>query len=176
MDLSRYELKDLILTALKSEVDAEQVYLKIGESVKNFMLSDRFKFLADEERKHAGFFRDYFQRQFPGEPIEIPDECPVPLPKVKIESETIPISDVIAMAMAAEKAASEFYTSMAEQLPAEEAQRSVNEKEGRSTVKGLLIYIASMEMGHYRLLEIEEQNAKENEQYEIIWNMTHLGP
>ncbi len=176
MDLSKYELKDLILTALKSEVDAEQVYLKIGKSVKNFMLSDRFKFLAEEERKHAGFFRNYFQRKFPGEPEELPGECPVPLPKVMIESETIPISDVIAMAMAAEKAACEFYSSLAERLPEEEERGSMSDTQGRSSVKGMLLYIASMEMGHYRLLEIEEQNAKENEQYEIIWNMTHLGP
>jgi rubrerythrin len=176
MDLSKFELKDLILTALKSEVDAEKVYAMIGESVKNFMLRDRFKFLADEERKHAGFFRDYFERQFPGEPMELPDECPVPLPKITIESETVPISDVIGMAMAAEKAASEFYTSLAERLPEEAEQKTEVEMESGSSVKEMLLYIASMEMGHYRLLETEEQNAKENEQYEIIWDMTHLGP
>jgi len=175
MDLSKYELRDLILTALKSEVDAEQIYTMMGESVKNFALSDRFKFLADEEQKHAGYFRSYYERKFPGEPVELPDECPVPLPKVTIESETMPISDVLAMAKRAEQAAFDFYSTLAEQIP-EEEELAVSDMEKRSSVKGMLLYIASMEMAHYRMLEIEEQNAKENEQYEIIWNMTHLGP
>ena len=176
MDLSQFELKDLILTALKSEVDAERVYRKMGDLVKNFMLADRFRFLAEEEKKHAGFFRDYFGRHFPGEPAELPDECPVPLPKVTIESETVPISDVIAMAMAAEKAAQEFYTSLADRLPPENETGEGGVPDGRSSVRGMLLYIASMELGHYRLLEVEAQNAAENEQYEIVWDMTHLGP
>jgi rubrerythrin len=167
MDISSFELKDLILTALKSEIDAEEVYSRIGESVKNFMLSDRFKFLAEEERKHEGFFREYFQRKFPGEPIELPGKCLVPLPAVKIETETIPISDLIAMAMEAEKAAYEFYSSLAKQLP---------EEKGHSSIREMLLYIASMEMGHYRLLEVEQENEREYEQSEIIWDMTHLGP
>jgi len=176
MDLSRYELKDLILTALKSEVTAEGVYLKVMEQVKNFFLRDRLKFLADEERKHAAFFRDYFNRRFPGETIVLPEVSPVPLPEMKIERETIPISEVMAMGMKTEMAAYEFYTGLAERLPADDDIPDPDTDEPAHSTREMVLYIASMEMGHYRLLEIEERNALEQEQYEIVWNMTHLGP
>lgn len=174
MDLSKYDLKDMILTAWKSEVDAEKVYLKIREGVKNFWLQDRFQFLADEERKHASYFQDYYEKQFPGENVELPETCPVPLPEVKIDRETIAMSEVLAMAMEAEKAASEFYASWAEQMP--DTGDAESDGETTASVREMLMYISSMEMGHYRLLEIEEKNSRENEQYDLVWNMTHIGP
>lgn len=178
MDLSRYELKDLILTAWKSEVDAEDVYRKVRDGLKNFMLRGRFEFLADEERKHAAFFREFFTRRFPAEPAELPQTSPVPLPEMRLDRESIPISDILTMAMNAEKAASEFYASMAERFPDDEAAPAEIAAGGEppASVREMLRYIASMEMGHYRLLEIEEENARDQEQYDLVWDMTHLGP
>jgi rubrerythrin len=169
-------MKDMILTAWKSEVNAEKTYLKIREGVKNFWLRDRFQFLADEERKHAAYFQDFYKQQFPGEKVELPETCPVPLPEVKIDRDSIPFSDVIAMAMEAEKAASEFYASWADLMP--DAEKAETEADGERTasVREMLMYISSMEMGHYRLLEIEEENAREQEQYDLVWDMTHIGP
>ena len=51
MDLTRYNLKDVILTAMKSEVDSRAVYEKLADRVENFMLKDRLKFLAGEEAR-----------------------------------------------------------------------------------------------------------------------------
>ncbi len=176
MDLSKYDMRELILTAWKSEINAEEVYLKIRKGVKNYWLQDRFQFLADEESKHAGFFKDFYHRQFPGEKVELPETCPVPLPEVKIDRDSIPISDVLAMAMEAEKAASEFYASWADRMP--DAGKAGTEANGGpiASVREMLMYISSMEMGHYRLLEIEEENAREQEQYDLVWDMTHIGP
>lgn len=176
MDLSRYELKDLILTAWKSEVDAEAVYRRVRGGVKNFMLRDRFRFLAEEEQKHADFFREFFEQRFPDEPAELPAHSPVPLPEMKLEGESMPISDVLVMAMEAEKSASEFYRSLAERFPEEEGEAVGTGPEPTASVREMMLYIASMEMGHYRLLEIEEENAREREQYDLVWDMTHLGP
>lgn len=40
----------------------------------------------------------------------------------------------------------------------------------------MLIYIAEMEKGHYKLLEIEKENAEKFEAYNIEWPMMHIGP
>ena len=39
-----------------------------------------------------------------------------------------------------------------------------------------LKYIASMEMGHYRLLELEKEQAEEFEKYDAEFDMMHVGP
>ena len=41
MDLSNYSEEDLLLSALKSEVDAKEVYTNLANSVKNYFLKDR---------------------------------------------------------------------------------------------------------------------------------------
>jgi rubrerythrin len=40
----------------------------------------------------------------------------------------------------------------------------------------MLKYLASMEMGHYRLLEVEKKNVLEFEYYDQVWPMMHAGP
>lgn len=175
MDLSTYELKDLVLTALKSEVEAEKVYLSVANSVRNFMLKDRLKFLAEEEKKHARFFTDLFKKRYPDESIQLPEKTVVPLPEIHFDTETVPLSDVLGQAMRAEKAAFEFYTGMA-RLFDDEPEDGYYGFSKATSVKEMLHYVASMEMGHFRILEIEQQSAKEKEQYEVYWDMTHLGP
>ncbi len=56
MKLSNISLEDLLLSAIKSEVESKKIYEDLARKVKNFMLKDRFKFLADEEEKHRAFF------------------------------------------------------------------------------------------------------------------------
>jgi rubrerythrin len=176
MDLSRFGMRELLLAALKSELESERVYRALADRVKNYFLKDRLKFLAGEEQKHAAFVSEIFKKRFPADAIEVPESSPVPLPEVRIEGENVPISKVIAMAMDAEKAAHDFYTSMAELYrPKTEIERKFD-PENRQVVKKMLLYIAAMEMGHYRLLEVEEQKAHEFEEYDVFWEMTHLGP
>jgi rubrerythrin len=163
MDLSTYDLKDLLLTAIKAEVDAQEFYRGLAGRVKNAMLKDRLDFLAGEEAKHRGFFEAQFGRDFPEEKICLPKEGAVPLPRVKLEGEDTPLSKVFEQAMAAETAAYDFYRGIAG-LYADEATRN------------MIFYVASMEMGHYRLLEIEMENAKRFEVFEVSWPAIHVGP
>jgi rubrerythrin len=163
MDLSKYSIEDLLLSALKSEVDSKEVYLKLAESVHNFFLKDRLKFLAGEEEKHRIFIESLFKKKVPGKGIVLPEKTPVPLPEIKIADETVPISEVLLNAMEAEKAAQDFYFSLAERFKEE------------TDVKNTLKYFANMEMGHYKILEVERNNALEFEQYDQIWPMMHAG-
>ncbi|MGB9835486.1 MAG: ferritin family protein [Candidatus Saccharicenans sp.] len=164
MDLIKYSLKDLLLTALKSEIEARDFYKNLAGPVENYFLKDRILFLSAEEEKHRQAFEKMYQQQFPGEKPVLPEKSPVPLPGLKIARETLPISEVFFVAMQAEKAAYEFYLEMAKHFPGESEQHR------------LLLYIASMEMGHYHLLNLERENALRTEDFEVTLPMVHVGP
>jgi rubrerythrin len=76
MDLSKYSLDDILVSAIKSEIDSKAVYTKISDSVKNFMMKDRMKFLAGEEEKHRQFLDSLYKKKFPGKEPKIPDITP----------------------------------------------------------------------------------------------------
>jgi len=164
MDISKYSLEDLLLTALKSEIEARDFYKNLAEPVENYFLKDRVLFLSAEEEKHRQAFEKMFRQQFPGQELVLPEKSPVPLPGLKIEKETLPISEVFLVAMQAEKAAHDFYTAISGHFPPESEQHK------------LLLYIASMEMGHYHLLDLERENALRTEDFEVTLPMAHLGP
>lgn len=162
--LENYSTKDLILSSLKSEIDSRLVYLKIKDSVKNAVLKDKMEFLAKEEDKHRVFFEQFFKKKFPDTILEIPEKSPVPLPIIRIKDELIQLSEILQQAMNAEIAAHDFYL--------EFSSRFKDDKE----IYNMLNYIADMEMGHYRLLEIEKENSERFESYDDSWPMMHAGP
>lgn len=162
MDLSKYTLEEIIVSAIKTEIEARDIYAKVSEMVKNPFLKPKLKFLSEEEERHRIFFEHFFKQKFPDREIILPEKTPVPLPEIKLEGEKTPVSKIFQHAMDAEKAAHDFYKSMAELFEAE------------PEVKNTLLYIAVMEMGHYRLFEIERENALKFEDEDIP--MVHLGP
>jgi rubrerythrin len=164
MDLEKFSLEDLVLTALKSELEAKDVYAKMADGVKNFLLKDRLTFLAGEEEKHSMFFETLFKKKFPDNEIMIPETSPVPLPDLSGIFENIPISEMLQMGMDAEQAAHDFYLNLSERFTGDEA------------VVKTLKYIASMELGHHRLLEIEKTQVLEFEYFDNVWPMMHVGP
>ncbi len=165
MDLSIYSLQDLLLTALKSEIEAKAVYSQLAEGVENYVLKDRLNFLAGEEEKHRHFLQGLFRKTFPDRELLIPrGKSPVPLPEIAIDTENMPLSEVLESAMGAELAACEFYTGVADRF------------EEHPETKRMLLYIASMEMAHHKILEIEWDNARKYEDYDSEWPMMHVGP
>ena len=165
MDLRMYSLQDLLLTALKSEIEAKSVYSHLAEGVKNYVLKVRLNFLAGEEEKHHHFLQGLFRRTFPDTELLIPRaKSPVPLPEIAIVTENMPLSEVLESAMGAELAACEFYTGMADRF------------EEEPETKKMLLFIASMEMAHHKILEIERDNARKFEDYDSEWPMMHVGP
>jgi len=163
-NLEIYSTEDLILTSLKSEIDSRSAYLKIKDSVKNAVLRDKMDFLAKEEDRHRIFFESLYKKKYPNKVMKIPDKTPVPLPEIKINDEKIQISDVLQQSMEAEMAAHDFYIGLS------------NRFKDEVDIFSMLKYIADMEMGHYRLLEIEKENSLRFESYEDSWPMMHVGP
>jgi len=164
MDLKGYSLEDIILTAIKSEVEANAIYTQLAERVKNAILKDRLLFLAGEEAKHKAFIEALHRREFPGKLIVLPERTPVPMPNIEIPAEHVPLSKVIKSAMDAERAASQFYSAFA---------RSYTKD---PQVAKMLQYFASMEMTHYEVLEHEKDTADKLEDFDGMWPMMHAGP
>ena len=164
MDLAGHSLEDLILTAIKAEVEAKAIYLSIADGVKNAYLKGRLHFLAEEEEKHRSYLDGLYRSQFQGKVPELPVVGVVPLPEVALPHEQVPISILFEQAMAAEKAAAEFYASMAKLF-----------EEGHEA-RDMLTYFSRMEMGHYSILETEKDAATAYEEFDEMWPMMHSGP
>ena len=78
--------------------------------------------------------------------IILPEKSPVPLPSIEITEENIPLTKIFAMD--AEKAAYNFYQNLAQRF------------RDREDIYKIILYIAEMKLGHYRLFEIERENAE----------------
>lgn len=164
MKLKKYALADLLLTAIKSEIDSQAIYSRVAGRVKNAFLKERLEFLALEERKHQKALEGLFGQRFPGQPVAVPEKPVVPLPDVRFRDEQVPLSDVFAQAMKAEQAAHDFYLQLAELF--------VDDPEKRN----LLLYFSMMEMGHYKLLDLEKGSLERLEEYGEEQELIHVGP
>ena len=163
MDLQTFSEEELFLSAIRSEVDAKDVYSKLADGVKNAFLKDKLKFLAREEEKHKEFLENAYWTRFAGKEIKLPEKSFVPLPEVQFQNESVPVSEVIENAMKAELAAQDFYNSFAASF------------ENDPEIKRTLEFFATMELGHYKLLEIEKENIEKFEEYDDYWPMMHMG-
>ncbi len=163
MNLDKYNLEELLLTAIKSEVESNKYYLHITKKTENGLLQDKLEFLAKEEEKHRLFIEDVYKNHFPGKNIKLPKETPVPLPKIEIDEDS-PVSKLIKNAMEAEKAARDFYESLSEYF------------ETNSKIHNTLLYFADMELGHYTILKMEKESMERFEEADVYWPMMHAGP
>jgi rubrerythrin len=164
MDLKKYSLEDLLLAAIKSEVESNSVYTKIAAKVKNGLLKDKLEFLAKEEEKHRQFIEEVYKGQFPKKKLLLPKTTPVPLPEMLIPDEDTPLNKIFVRAMQAEQAAHDFYKSLSKQFTKEKK------------IQNTLSYFADMELQHYKILEIEKESMDRFEEADMYWPMVHAGP
>jgi rubrerythrin len=164
VDLRKYTLEDLLLAAMKSEIESHDVYMKIAEIVKNGLLKDKLKFLAKEEQKHRSFIEQVYKAKFPKKKVVIPRTTPVPLPPLIIPDEETPLGTILKSAMQTEQAAHDFYQSLSKQFTKDEK------------IRHTLSYFADMELQHYKILEIEKESMDRFEEADVYWPMVHAGP
>ena len=163
MNLEAYTVDTLLLTAIKSEVESHGVYSLLAGRVKNALLKERLNFLAGEEARHRHILQGIFKEKFPDQDLELPEKSPVPLPRVIISDELMPLNEIFQMAMHAEKAAYDFYQGLAERF---EEDDLVN----------VILYVARMELGHYELLKVESESLERFEEANIHIPFIHEGP
>ena len=155
MDLTKYDLKDLLLVGIRSEIEANRVYSSFARHVKNPFLKSRLEALAKEEEKHREVLENLFKKLFPGEEIKVPEDPNVipEFPEIKIFHELGATNDVrvlLEQAMKAEKSAKEYYENIAKKVDDE-------------YVKKVMHYMARIEEGHYRILKQEYDDMVEFE-------------
>jgi rubrerythrin len=163
MDISGFNLEDLLLAAIKSEVESKELYSKMAKKTKNGLLKDKLEFLANEEEKHRAFIEEIYMNHFPENKIILPKKTPVPLPKVKFSEDTS-LSKLLNQAMNAEQSASQFYKFLAGRF------------EDGGKIYNTLLYFSDMETGHYRILELEKESMERFEEGDVYWPMVHVGP
>ena len=163
MDLEHYSIEELLLTAIKSEVESKALYKKLAKKTKNGLLEDKLIFLANEEERHRIFIEEIFMNHYPDKEIKLPKETVVPLPKIEYNEET-PLSIILNQAMQAEISASKFYRSLSERF------------EKGSKIQNTLKYFADMEVGHFKILETEKESMESFEEGDVYWPMVHVGP
>jgi len=164
MNLKKYSLEELLLAAMKSEVESNALYAKIARNIKNGLLKDKLEFLAKEEEKHRVFIERVYKKKFPKKLIVFPSKTPVPLPELLIPDEDIPLGSVLKSAMNAEQAAYEFYKELSKQFTDD------------TMIRNTLTYFADMELQHYKILEIEKESMDRFEEADVYWPMVHAGP
>ena len=164
MELKKYELADLLLAAVKSEIESQAIYSLVAQRVKNAFLKERMQFLSLEEKKHQQALEGIFSQRFPDRALAIPEKPVVPLPEIRFQDEMVPLSEIFAQAMNAEQAAHDFYLQLAD-LFGDDLEK-----------KNLLLYFSMMEMGHYKLLELEKSSLERLEEYGEEQELIHVGP
>ena len=166
MKAGNLSVEKAMAIAVQSESAAEAVYKALMKKVKNFVLKDKLKFLASEEKKHEQILTKLFEQMFPGESISKEEKILMPRLQLAIKEETA-VPDLLEMAMEAEKISEEFYDELSQEVEDRTAQE-------------ILQYLASMEHGHYFLLKGEYDLCMNDETYydrdEFSVDMVHVGP
>ena len=155
--MEKRPLKELILIGIKSEIVAGDVYRKTAKTVKNPFLKTRLNALAEEEVKHREILEKLFKELYPGEEIVVPKntENLPEFPEIKIFAElegTTDVRKIIEEAMKAELSAKKYYEEVAEAV-------------GDEKIKKIMLYMARIENGHYKILQ---QEYREIEEFESI--------
>ena len=154
--------------AIKSEVEAAQVYDRLARRVRNWALKEKILFLKGEEEKHKSILEEMYANSFPEVELALPPRSL--LPKVDIAlSEDTPVPELLEIAMEWEKLSEEFYADFAKQ--AEDAR-------GRAVLQ----HLSKMESSHYHLLKTERDFVSQFpgyydvEEFHFGEEMVHLGP
>lgn len=151
ISIARQSTKKLLGYALRAEIDANRIYARMADRVKNSLLKEKFLLLAFEEKKHRDIILRLYASMWAAEKPEIPktvDERLLPAVTIKPSSD---LADVLRQAMDAEKSAREFYAALAKKVQAPARQ--------------MLTYLSKVENGHYLMLRSEYVLALQFEDY-----------
>jgi len=158
MDLQEYSIKDLLLTAIKSEEDNYQLYSTLNYRVGDEALASKLDFLSNEEVKHKTMLEQMFSKHYPDEKVEVNDiATDVPLPMIEIAPGYYPVGDILSQVMEAELVTADFYSSWKDIYPDEDE------------LKVLLDNLSGWEMSHYKLVKQLKESIKKNKMEKIQW-------
>ncbi len=151
ISVARTPLKKLLGMAVRSEIDSNQIYTEQANRVKNPLLREKFSILAFEEKKHKEVLENLFDVLYQGEKMEIPKKTEEALlPSIHLLPSST-LAQILYQAMDSEKAAQNFYASLAKRVKAPK--------------KRILDYLSKVEKSHYMMLRSEYVLALQFEDY-----------
>jgi len=151
MYLSKYSVKKLLGFAVKAEIDANKIYSKMANRIKNPLLKEKFQVLAFEEKKHKKVLENLYGSLYRGEKIKVAEATDEALlPSIHFTPSSS-LAEILYQAMQSEKAAQDFYTKLATRVQA-----------GK---KRILSYLSKVEKSHYLMLKSEYTLALQFEDY-----------
>jgi len=159
---------EILGVAIKSEIEAVNLYRHMVASVVNLDLKERLNFLVQEEEKHRRILEAAYRRQFPEVPLALPSQSLVPTIAARVQAGAA-IPELFRLAMEAEQLSERFYAEQAGRAPEENARAS-------------LMYLSRMEHGHYELLRTELEMVErfpayyQVEVFDMGQEMVHFGP
>ena len=98
-----------------------------------------------------------FQRLYPDTPLTLPEVNPIPQLAIDEDVGNMEVFEVLELAMDAELSAHDYYRSMKEIFHDD------------STTTVTLVFLATMEMGHYKLLKHELNNRLIGSEFNSIY-------
>lgn len=158
----------VLALAIKSEIEAVNVYSKLHDQVKNELLKKKLKFLVFEEKKHRKILERLSGQRFPARKLVLPERSFLPPVRLTLDSKTS-ILDIFKAALKAEKMSEDFYT---------EARDRADNKESRK----ILEYLSRVERGHYFMIKSEIDMLEKYpdyydvEDFHIGQDLFHVGP
>lgn len=159
---------EILGVAIKSEIEAANLYRHMAAQVVNLDLKERLGFLVREEERHRQILEAAYASRFPEVPLALPSQSVVPTVAAAVQ-EGAPVPELFRLAMEAERLAETFYAEQAGRVQEEGARAS-------------LMYLSKMERGHYELLRSELEMIQrfpeyyQVEQFDLGQEMIHFGP
>lgn len=151
VSIAKQSVKKLLGYAIRAETDANKIYTRMADRVKNALLKEKFQVLALEEKKHKDILGRLFASLYGKEKPKIPktvDQRLLPGVVIRPSSSLV---DILGQAMNGEKAAQDFYAALAKRVP--------------EPSNKMLVYLSQVENSHYLMLRSEYTLALEFEDY-----------
>jgi rubrerythrin len=132
---------ETLTIAIRSEVEAKQIYHRASAKVVNESLKGRLDFLEQEEDMHRRVLEEVYHKKFPDIDLVLPDASILPRMDIAV-SEDSTVMDLLEVAMEWERLSGEFYEKLVE-------------KTTDHGSRAILISLSAAEWGHFHLIKSE---------------------
>jgi rubrerythrin len=158
----------VLALAIRSEIEAADIYTKLQERMKSTLLKEKLKFLISEEKKHRKILERVHSQRYPDQKLKIPEKSFFPPVEVPL-NEKSSVLDLFKAALKAEKLFEDFYKEAAEKAEDESSQR-------------ILKYLSRVERSHFFMIRSEIDLLEkfpeyyDVEEFNFELDMVHIGP
>ncbi len=146
-NIAKRDIKDVLISAIKNEIESERMYEALRKAIKSPFLNETLKYLVEEERKHLLYLEDFYRKRF-GEEVSIPEKTDMDIVPVELYEKSGALKGILYIleeAMRFERESAEFYRQTAKKFTDDKTRM-------------IFDYLAQMEEGHYNMLKMEYEN------------------